>query len=280
MEKPPTMEEQLLFAALHEAQQTGTPVALATVIRTTGSMPRHAGSKMIIFEEGRIQGTVGGGAMEARVIADGQAALVDGQTRLNTYVLNDLRDGDPGICGGSADIFIEPIRARPLLLVIGGGHVGKALAELGKWAGFRVALSDDRPAFCNPEYAPGLDAYHVVPPAELLRHVPLGPNVYVAAVTRGLPVDEKLLPSLLRADPPPAYLGLIGSRRRWALTIKALESQGFARQELARVHAPIGLELNAETPQEIAISIMAEITMIRRGGTGAPMRWLGVAEEA
>lgn len=268
-----------VYEALADAQQKGVSVALATVIETQGSMPRHAGSKMVIYEDGRIVGTVGGGAMESLVIKAGQAALDDGQSRLETYSLNNLEDGDPGICGGTARIFIEPIGSAPMLLVIGGGHVGKALAELGKWAGYRTVISDDRPEYCHPEYLPGMDDYIVAPPADVVEHVAINRQTYIAAVTRGLPIDIHLIPALLRTDAP--YIGLIGSRRRWAITVKALKDEaGLSEAELARVRAPIGLELEAETPKEIALSILAEIVMVRRGGTGKPMHWLGEIEHA
>lgn len=267
-----------IFPALSTAQQTGEAVALATVIRTVGSMPRHAGSKLLVFADGRTVGTVGGGAMEARVIRDAQAALQDGKTRLQSYTLNDLTAGDPGVCGGTAEIFIEPMGSRPVLVVIGCGHVGKALAELGKWAGFRVLVADDRPEFCNPQFIPNMDGYLVAAPGEIAAKIPQGPHTFVAAVTRGLAIDELIFPALLNM--PLGYLGLIGSRRRWLLTVRALEAKGFSRETLARVHAPIGLELNAETPAEIAVSILAEIIMERRGGNGQPMRWLGRTEES
>ncbi|MDX1993502.1 MAG: XdhC/CoxI family protein [bacterium] len=258
-----------VYEALYRAQQRGEAVALATVVHTHGSMPRHAGSKLVVRADGTIVGTVGGGAMEALVIKEALAALDDGQTRLKTYTLNSLDDGDPGVCGGTAQIFIEPVGRAPTLLVIGGGHVGKALAELGKWAGYRVCLSDDRPEFCNSDYAPGLDSYLICKPGEITQHVAINGQTYVAAVTRGLPVDLNLIPALLATNAP--YIGLIGSRRRWTITVKALEEQGITPEQLARVRAPIGLELQAETPKEIALSILAEIVMIRRGGTGKPM---------
>ncbi len=272
------MDEQNILEALYQAQQAGNAVALATVIRTQGSMPRHAGSKMLIYSDGKIVGTVGGGAMEGRVIQDGLAALADGQPRMVSYTLNDLRDGDPGVCGGSADIFVEPYGVLPTLVVIGCGHVGKALAELGKWLGFRVLVSDDRADLCSPEHIPNMHGYIVAPPHEVAARIPHTPQTYVAAVTRGLPIDEQLFPTLLNAPIP--YIGLIGSRRRWALTVKALEERGISREQLARVRAPIGLELNAETPQEIALSIMAEIVMLRRGGDGKPMQWIGTPQQA
>jgi xanthine dehydrogenase accessory factor len=154
--------------------------------------------------------------------------------------------------------------------VIGGGHVGKALAELGKWMGYRVALCDDREEFCNASYAPGLDAYVVCKPADILNHTRIDASTYIAAVTRGLPIDVDLIPVLLQTPAP--YIGVIGSKRRWTLTAKALfEKFGLDDTALSRIRAPIGLELEAETPREIALSIMAEIVMVRRGGTGIPM---------
>jgi xanthine dehydrogenase accessory factor len=267
-------DHALVYQALLDAQNQGVGAALATVIETSGSMPRHAGSKMLIYADGRIVGTIGGGAMEARVIQASQQVIQTLETRLETYTLNSLDAGDPGICGGTARIFIEPVGQTPRLLVIGGGHVGKALAELGHWAGYRVTLCDDRPEYANESYVAGLDEYLVCAPQDVPQAAKIDRHTYIAAVTRGLPVDVNLLPALLATDAP--YIGLIGSRRRWAVTMKALrESYGVTTQQLARIHAPIGLELQAETPKEIAISILAEMTMIRRGGTGQPMRWIG-----
>lgn len=266
-----------VYAALLDAQNQNIPVALATVISVEGSVPRHAGSKLLVYVDGRIVGTVGGGKMEALVIDEARAAITDGQTRVRDYSLNDIAAGDPGICGGTVQVFIEPIHAPPTLLIIGGGHVGKALAELGRWLEWRVVLSDDRAEFCNPDYAPDLADYVVCAPADIAEHTRIDARTYVAAVTRGLPVDINLIPALLATDAP--YIGLIGSRRRWALTIRALrDERGITPEALARIHAPIGLELQAETPKEIAVSIMAEIIMTQRGGSGAPMR--GVSEAA
>jgi len=272
------VNEEAVIPALAQAQSEGQVVALATIIRTTGSMPRHAGSKMLVYPDGRSVGTVGGGAMESRVVVDAQSAIRDGQPHVATYTLNNPADGDPGVCGGTAEIFIEPIGHRPVLVVVGCGHVGKALAEVAKWAGFRVLVADDRAEFCNPQFLPNMDGYFVGAPGDWLDKIPAGPNVAVAAMTRGLLIDIELLPPLLKANV--GYIGVIGSRRRWALTCKALEDKGITRDILARVHAPIGLELNAETPAEIAVSILAEIIMERRGGTGQPMRWMGWTADA
>jgi xanthine dehydrogenase accessory factor len=268
---------QTVYQALLQAQTNGESAALATVIQASGSVPRHAGSKMLVYADGSTVGTVGGGKMEALVVAEAIAALSDGQTRITDYTLNDIQAGDPGICGGTVQIFIEPMTPPITLLVIGGGHVGKALAELGKWFGYRVILSDDREAYCNPGYVSGLDGYLVCPPAEIPQRLVITQRTYIAAVTRGLPIDVNLIPALLKTPAP--YIGLIGSRRRWALTSQTLKQEhGLTDQQLARIHAPIGLELEAETPKEIAVSILAEMIMMQRGGTGKSMQWIADQE--
>ncbi len=261
-----------VYEALNEAQQEGKPAALATIIDVQGSVPRHAGSKILVWADGTFVGTVGGGAMESRVIQEALATIHTGEPRLRSYSLNDIQAGDAGVCGGTVQLFIEPIAITPTLLVIGVGHVGKALAELGKWAGFRVVISDDREDFCNPEYLPDMNGYLVCKPIEIAERMAINAHTYIAAVTRGLPVDIHLIPSLLKTSAP--YIGVIGSRRRWALTSQALKQEhGLTDEDLKRVHAPIGLELQAETPKEIAVSILAEMIMKRRGGTGQSMRW-------
>lgn len=264
-------EDRAVYEALLAAQEQGEAAALATVIQVQGSVPRHEGSKMLVQRDGRIVGTVGGGAMEALVVKEALAAMQDGKTRRSSYTLNDITAGDPGICGGTVEVFIEPVGTSPTLLVIGGGHVGKALAELGKWSGLRVVMSDDREAYCNPTYVPGLAGYVICKPGQITQQVTITAQTYVAAVTRGMPVDLDLIPALLKTEA--AYIGLIGSRRRWALTRKALQTErGMTDAELERIYAPIGLELMAETPQEIAISILAQVTMLRRGGDGQAMK--------
>ncbi len=267
-----------LFNSLADLEKRGDSAALCTIIRERGSVPRHVGSKMVVFADGRIEGTIGGGQMESRVIGEALAVLKDGTPKIVSYSLVNPKEGDPGVCGGEVEIFVEPIKPLPTLLVIGGGHVGKALVHLGKWLGFRVALSDDRPEFCSPESVPGADLYLPVVIADLPRHFQFHSETYIVMPTRGMPFDVEGLPHLL--DTPHAYIGVIGSRRRWAMAMKQLQEKGVPADKLAHVHAPMGLELNAETPEEIALSIMAEIVMHKRGGTGEPMKLAGEKEEA
>jgi xanthine dehydrogenase accessory factor len=263
-------DNQAVFEALVQAENEGKTAALATVIRTQGSVPRQAGSKMLVWPDGDIVGTVGGGAMENLVIKEAQHIMQTGETGTFTYNLSNLDEGDPGVCGGTAEIFVEPVGFMPTVIVIGCGHVGKVLAELAKWSGFRVLVSDDRAELCTAENIPGMHGYYPVPPTQLLQSLEIGPRTFIAAVTRGLPVDVELIPPLLESEVP--YIGLIGSRRRWAITQKALIEKGISQEALARVHSPIGLDINAETPQEIAISILGEIIQHYRGKIGRERR--------
>jgi xanthine dehydrogenase accessory factor len=156
-----------------------------------------------------------------------------------------------------------------MIVVIGAGHVGKAVVHLAKWLGFRVAVSDDRAEFCNPESTPGGDAYYPVPMGELPQHLKINKRTYIVITSRGSNVDSQGLPGLLETEA--AYIGVIGSRRRWLTTAKALIAKGVSEEKIARVHSPMGLELNAETPEEIAVSILAEVLMLKDRGTGKSM---------
>ena len=167
-------------------------------------------------------------------------------------------------------VFIEPINPAPIIVVIGAGHVGKAVAHLAKWIGYRVAISDDRPEFCTPETYPGADYYYPTAMKNLPNQFTITDQTYLILTTRGVSTDIEGLPALLKTSA--GYIGVIGSKRRWAETVKQLLRKGITREELLRVHSPIGLELNAETPEEIAVSIMAEVLMIQGQGTGQLMK--------
>ncbi|MEO6064021.1 MAG: XdhC family protein [Thermoflexales bacterium] len=246
--------------------RAGTPCALCTVIRSSGSVPRRPGSKMLVGANGAIlAGTIGGGALEGRAIELAREAIADGEARTGSFRLSDPEQGDPGVCGGSVDVFIEPMAAPHTVLVVGAGHVGRALVRLAAFSGFRAILSDDRVELCAPGIAPGADAYLPGPLLDQLQRLTLSPRVFVALVTRGYAIDVEALPVLLRS--PLAYIGVIGSRRRWATAVKALRAAGVSDADLARVRAPIGLEIRAETPEEIAVSIMADIIATRRGAS-------------
>lgn len=258
-----------LYERLAEIERRGLRAALATVIQASGSVPRHPGSKMLIFPDGTIEGTIGGGDMESRVVREGIQALADGKPRVLHYTFNDPEKGDPGLCGGEMDVFVEPLRPRPSLIVVGAGHVGQAVAHLAHWLGYRLVINDDRPEFATPDTIPDADEYLICPLQELPGQTRIDEQTYIVLTTRGVKVDVAGLPALLKTPAP--YIGVIGSRRRWETSVKELREMGLDEEEIGRVTSPVGIGLGAETPEEIAISIMAEITMLRRGGSGKPM---------
>jgi len=257
------------FSAVAELENNGEAGAVCTIIESHGSTPRHEGSKMLVYPNGRIIGTVGGGEIESRVIKEALQSISDGKTRMLHYNMSNPQAGDPGVCGGQVDVYIEPVIPQPMMVIIGGGHVGKAVVHLAHWLGFRVAVSDDRPEFCTPEANPDADYFYPVPMAELPKSLKITQSTYLILTTRGVAVDVPGLPPLL--DSPAGYIGLIGSKRRWSFTRKGLMEMGIPEEKIKRVRSPIGLELKAETPEEIAVSIMAEIIMLRNGGTGKEM---------
>jgi len=259
-----------IYQAIAEIEKSAESAALCTVVKSEGSTPRHLGSKMLVYPDGHFIGTVGGGDLEHRVIDEAWMALSDGVPRLLHYNMADPTRGDPGVCGGQVEVFVEPILPAATVVVVGAGHVGKAVAHLAKWLGFRVAVSDDRPEFCNKETTPDADAFFAYPMADLPKHLKIDRRTFLILTTRGSSVDAAGLPALLNT--PAAYIGVIGSKRRWATTVKELRAGNVPEESIARVHSPMGLELQAETPEEIAVSILAEVLMIRDRGTGKPMQ--------
>jgi len=259
-----------IYQALSELEKTYESAALCTVTKSEGSTPRHVGSKMLVYADGHFIGTVGGGDLEHRVMDEAWIAIAEGSARTLKYSMVDPSRGDPGVCGGTVEVFVEPILPSAMIVVIGAGHVGKAVVHLAKWLGFRVAVSDDRAEFCTPESVPGADAYYPVEMGKLAGQLKVNKQTYIVITSRGSSVDAMGLPSLLETSA--AYIGVIGSKRRWLTTVKALKEQGVSDEKIARVHSPIGLELNAETPEEIAVSILAEVLMVRDKGTGKAMK--------
>jgi xanthine dehydrogenase accessory factor len=250
-----------LYHALAELEKNNDAAALCTIVSSRGSTPRHTTSKMLVYPDGHILGTVGGGEVENRVIKEALKAISDRTPRLLEYSMADPERGDPGICGGQLEIYVEPIIPKPMLVVVGVGHVGKAVAHLAKWLGFLVAACDDRPDFCTPITVPDADQFFPIPLEELSKQITINPWTYIVLTTRGVDVDIRGLPSILETTA--GYIGVIGSKKRWATTTKKLIEAGIQPELLQKVQSPIGLDIHAETPEEIAVSIMAEIIKLR-----------------
>lgn len=255
-----------ILEILRESLESGRPVALCTVVHTVGSVPRHAGTKMLVFADGQIRGTVGGGEVEERVRAEALESLVDGETRFLTYDMVDVARGDAGVCGGSVSVYVEPYLQPPTVVVVGAGHVGRSVAHLASWLGYRVVVSDDRKSLCTPELVPDADGYLPMPMSRIPEEIRIDARTFFVLVTRGVEVDIEGLPALLETQP--AYIGLIGSRKRWAHCREKLREAGVSEEAIRMIKSPIGLDIRAETPDEIALSIMAEITARHHAGKG------------
>ncbi len=260
-----------ILTELVSAQETGEQVVLATIVKARGSVPRHVGTKMLVYADGRISGTIGGGEMESRVVKEALTCLENGRSRVLPYALVDPKRGDPGVCGGEVEIYLEPYLPPVTIFVVGCGHVGRAVASLAHWLGYRVVVYDDRAELATAVNIPNADIYLTGNFKEALADYAITPNTHVVLVTRNVSMDRQILPQLV--DSPAPYIGVMGSRRRWQETCKLLLADGLNETDLARFHSPLGLELNAESPEEIGVSILAEIIMLRRGGTGQRMKY-------
>jgi xanthine dehydrogenase accessory factor len=221
------------------------------------------GAKMLVWADGRTVGTIGGGCYENDAFWKAREAIASGKTAFLHYELNDDFAQENGlICGGRMDVHIDPLAPSPRLFIIGAGHVGYHLARVAADVGFRIHVVDDRDKFASPERFPG--AHIVVEPIpEWLHGADLPAAAYVVVVTRGHQHDLEAMRALAARDLK--YLGLIGSRAKVARIYDALLAEGMPPECLQRVHAPIGLDIGAVTPAEIAISILAELIAVARG---------------
>jgi xanthine dehydrogenase accessory factor len=238
-------------------------VALVTVVRSQGSTPQRAGAKMLVWADGRTVGTIGGGCYENDAFWKARDAIATGKPALLHYELNDDFAQENGlICGGRMDVHIDPLVPSPRLFIIGAGHVGHHLARVAADVGFRIHVVDDREKFASADRFPGAEVV-VEPIPEWLHRAELPASAYVVVVTRGHQHDLEAMRALAARDLK--YLGLIGSRAKVTRIYDALLAEGMPPECLQRVHAPIGLDIGAVTPAEIAISILAELIAVARG---------------
>jgi xanthine dehydrogenase accessory factor len=251
------VDDGRILAELSGALEQRMPVVLVTIIATRRSVPRHAGTKMLVFADGATIGTVGGGEMEARVVAEARDVLRERRPRITEYELVNPGEGDPGICGGELTLYLEPYMSPHTIYVIGCGHVGRAVVDLAHWLGYRTVAIDDRPDLVSEEAMPNADVRFAGPVTAALGAHPITGDASVVVVTRSPDVDVQILPELL--ETPAQYIGVMGSRKRWASTRQQLIEGGVNATALDRVHVPIGIELQAETLEEIAVSILSEV---------------------
>lgn len=254
----------LILRELNAAIAADRPVVMATIVSTKRSVPRHAGTKMLVFADASTIGTVGGGEMEAKVIAESIDAITRGRPRVVEYELVNPNEGDPGICGGELTLYLEPYMPAHTVFVIGCGHVGRTVVDLAHWLGYHTIAIDDRPDLVSEEAMPNADVRFAGTVSEALAKHPVTADTSVIVVTRSPEVDVRILPELL--DTPARYVGVMGSQKRWRSTKEQLVADGVAEEELDRIHVPIGIDLNAETLEEIAVSILSEVIRENRAG--------------
>jgi xanthine dehydrogenase accessory factor len=275
---------QEVFSALSDALQQGEDVALVTIVSSTGSTPQRVGAKMLVFADGRTVGTIGGGCYENDAFWKAREAIANRQPVTVKFELNDDFAQETGlVCGGQMEVFIEPVEPSPAVYVFGAGHVGYFVATMAHAVGFQVHVVDDREKFANAErFGDGIDV--------MVEHIPswiethrLPPTAYAVIVTRGHTHDLDALRALTAH--PLRYLGLIGSKAKIKRIYDALLEEGVAADSLRAVHAPVGLDIGAVTPQEIAVSILAELIAVKHGKATDPnaapvsMRWEGALQK-
>lgn len=257
----------MIFDRLKQLLRKGRGAVLCTLIEKTGSGPKDVGAKMLVDPDGSTIGTIGGGSMERRLVAEALEALEEGRPRTLTFTLGvEPREGAVAVdsnCGGEVKIFLDVVKPDPRLIIVGSGHIAKPLAELAHMAGFEVTVVDDA-LTATRERFPMAREIRAGPFREELDRVEVGPSDFVAIVHGETGYELAALRRMLRRRP--TYIGLLGSRRK-ALEHKGrLLAEGFERDEVEAVRAPIGFDLGAETPEEIAVSIVAELIKARRRG--------------
>ncbi len=254
-----------IFEKILEVQKGRKGSALVTVTRTKGSTPRNAGSKMIVLADGEIFGSVGGSVVEALVIEKAKECIRSGKYVTVSHNLEDPERKDTGmICGGMMDFFIEPLNTVPYLFLFGGGHVAVPVATLARQVGFEYTVIDDREAFANRENFPDAREIVVDDMEKYAEGLELHSSDFVVIMTRGHLHDYHVLKGVIRKSCH--YLGMIGSKSKCKEIFAKLHEEGISEDLLKQVHAPIGLNIHAETPEEIAVSILAEMIKVKYEG--------------
>lgn len=249
-----------VLTRLQEARQAGEAVALCLVVQVRGSTPRTTGAKMLVFSDGRVAGSIGGGELERQVVADALESLRNREPSLRRH---DLLHHHGMCCGGSVDIYIEPVMPKERLYVFGAGHTGHALARHAVSLDFEVFVIDDRKEYLDQIAVPGVNKL-LADFQQVLSSLPFDAHTYVAIMTYSHPIDRELLSYCV--NQPFAYLGMIGSARKVEMTKKLFAEGKIATPEtLDRVDMPMGLAIGAETPDEIAVSVLGKMVGVRRG---------------
>jgi xanthine dehydrogenase accessory factor len=261
-----------IYTEILKAKQERKPVALALITQTMGPAPRKAGSKMLVYPDGSIVGTIGGGALEVRVIKMAMQSLLDHQIRYLRFSLNNRKlpkntqqENLGMICGGNMELYIEPILPEPRLYIIGAGHISQSLAQMAHLVGFEIIVIDPDKNYANRARFPKSIAQQVIVSGfqKAIDNQQFDESAYIVILTRSHVGDTESLTACLKKSQPFAYLGMIGSTQKIKTVFKKLAKSGISRKKLNLVHAPIGLAIGAQTPEEIAVSILAELIAVK-----------------
>jgi xanthine dehydrogenase accessory factor len=255
-----------VYEELVRLRSLGQRCALATIVEVRGSIPSYESAKLLVREDGSIVGTIGGGCVEAEVWNAAREVIQTEQPRRLTFNLGQDAAYDNGlICGGQLDVFVEPVLPIPHAFIFGAGHISKSLSQVVTLAGFASVVVDNRESFANRERFPEAVAVHAAEYEEIFPQLNINETSYVIIVTRGHRDDMRVLK--LALSTPARYLAMIGSKRKVVNVIRELEKEGIDHAVFEKIHAPMGLDIGAISPEEIAISVTAEMIAVRRGAT-------------
>ncbi len=254
------MEEEKFHRRIADLLEERKVFVLAELVGVKGSSPREPGARMIIFPDSSGEGTIGGGTFEAEVIQDALHLMREGKTLLKEYLLTPSEAGM--YCAGQATVFLQAFHPPPQLLIFGGGHIARALSRLtGDTALFSITVVDDRPEFATPGLHPGARKVILTDPEFEKNIPPVDENTYIVIVTRDHEIDKSLVRRYCQK--PVAYLGMVGSKSKWLQFVHEFKKEGILESALQRVHAPIGLPIGGKSPEEIAVSILAQLIAVK-----------------
>lgn len=257
-----------IFEAISEHREAGKALAIAIVIRTEGSVPRKPGGKMIVCKDGKIIGTLGGGDLENKVIQEALETIDKETPRISTYTLDIDKGKLDMMCGGTVEIYIEPLFPSEKLVIFGAGHITRSLAPMMKKIGFLVTVVDDSVDLLRKEYFPDIEDLQIKDMEAFAGELISDSKIYIVVLSRGFSRDKAILGKLLKKQFP--YIGMIGSHRKMENIIKGLQEEGISKDAFSALKSPMGLDIGAETPEEIAISIAGEIIAVKKGSPRFP----------
>jgi xanthine dehydrogenase accessory factor len=259
-----------IFDEIQRLREQGRKAALATIVQIRGSVPSFQSAKMLVRDDGTTLGSVGGGCVEAEVWAAAHDVLREEKSRVMSFDLTDESMAEGGlICGGRVEIFIEPILPTPKMIIFGAGHIASQVSKIATIAGFRTTVVDNRATYANAERFPEAEAIYSESFEQAFQQIVPDDNTYLIIVTRGHQEDQNVLRWAVHTKA--RYIGMIGSKRKIRAIAQQLESEGVCREQLEKVYMPIGLDIGAVLPEEIAVAIVAEVIHVRRAGFKHPL---------